>query len=59
MRERFDLAISRATAPPPVLCELALPLAPGGRYALRAGRGRAGGAGGVRRGRVSVRRERS
>jgi 16S rRNA (guanine527-N7)-methyltransferase len=26
MRERFDLATSRATAPPPVLCELALPL---------------------------------
>ena len=32
---------------------------PGGRTALRAGRGRAWGAGGVRRGRVSVRRERS
>jgi 16S rRNA (guanine527-N7)-methyltransferase len=31
MRETFDLAISRATAPPPVLCELALPLLrPGG-----------------------------
>ena len=27
MREGFDLATSRATAPPPVLCELALPLA--------------------------------
>ncbi len=26
MREGFDLATSRATAPPPVLCELALPL---------------------------------
>ena len=26
MREAFDLATSRATAPPPVLCELALPL---------------------------------
>jgi 16S rRNA (guanine527-N7)-methyltransferase len=26
MRETFDLAISRATAPPPALCELALPL---------------------------------
>jgi 16S rRNA (guanine527-N7)-methyltransferase len=26
LRERFDLATSRATAPPPVLCELALPL---------------------------------
>jgi 16S rRNA (guanine527-N7)-methyltransferase len=26
MRERFDLVTSRATAPPPVLCELALPL---------------------------------
>lgn len=26
MRETFDLAISRATAPPSVLCELALPL---------------------------------
>jgi 16S rRNA (guanine527-N7)-methyltransferase len=26
MRERFDLATSRATAPPPALCELALPL---------------------------------
>ena len=26
MRETFDLATSRATAPPPVLCELALPL---------------------------------
>jgi 16S rRNA (guanine527-N7)-methyltransferase len=26
MRESFDLAISRAAAPPPVLCELALPL---------------------------------
>lgn len=26
MRERFDLATSRATARPPVLCELALPL---------------------------------
>ena len=26
IRERFDLATSRATAPPPVLCELALPL---------------------------------
>jgi 16S rRNA (guanine527-N7)-methyltransferase len=26
MRETFDLAISRATAPPAVLCELALPL---------------------------------
>jgi len=26
MREQFDLATSRATAPPPVLCELALPL---------------------------------
>ncbi len=26
MRETFDLAISRATAPPPVLCELALPM---------------------------------
>jgi 16S rRNA (guanine527-N7)-methyltransferase len=26
LREAFDLATSRATAPPPVLCELALPL---------------------------------
>jgi 16S rRNA (guanine527-N7)-methyltransferase len=26
LREGFDLATSRATAPPPVLCELALPL---------------------------------
>jgi 16S rRNA (guanine527-N7)-methyltransferase len=26
MREAFDLATSRATAPPPVLCELALPM---------------------------------
>jgi 16S rRNA (guanine527-N7)-methyltransferase len=26
LRETFDLATSRATAPPPVLCELALPL---------------------------------
>jgi 16S rRNA (guanine527-N7)-methyltransferase len=26
LREQFDLATSRATAPPPVLCELALPL---------------------------------
>lgn len=26
LRERFDLATSRATAPPPVVCELALPL---------------------------------
>ncbi len=26
MREDFDLATSRAAAPPPVLCELALPL---------------------------------
>jgi 16S rRNA (guanine527-N7)-methyltransferase len=26
VREEFDLATSRATAPPPVLCELALPL---------------------------------
>jgi 16S rRNA (guanine527-N7)-methyltransferase len=26
MREQFDVATSRATAPPPVLCELALPL---------------------------------
>ena len=26
MREAFDLATSRATAPPPVLCELTLPL---------------------------------
>ncbi len=31
LREGFDLATSRATAPPPVLCELALPLVRVGR----------------------------
>ena len=36
LREGFDLATSRATAPPPVLCELALPLlrTGGALYAL-------------------------
>ena len=43
MRERFDLATSRATAPPPVLCELALPLLRVGGTPVRAGRRRAGG----------------
>jgi 16S rRNA (guanine527-N7)-methyltransferase len=43
LREAFDLATSRATAPPPVLCELALPLlrVGGSLCALVAGAGNA------------------
>jgi 16S rRNA (guanine527-N7)-methyltransferase len=38
LRESFDVALSRAAAPPPVLCELALPLlAVGGRLCALVG----------------------